>query len=123
MSKRIMIIDEDVMELNRLSQILGCQGYDVCPLQRSYKVFTEITKCQPDLILLDSMLSEMDSMALSRALNAIENAKNIPLMMISGKDYNTYTYTFKPQGVANNSTVKTADIFSLLKDIRIKLAS
>ncbi len=122
MSKRIMIIDEDVMELNRLSQILGIEGYDVCALHRSYKVFTEISKCHPDLILLDSMISEMDSMVVSRALKAIDTAKNIPLMMISGKDYNNYTYAFRPQN-NNNSTVKTADIKSLLKDIELKLAS
>lgn len=123
MSKRIMIIDEDVMELNRLSQILGCQGYDVCPLSRSYKVFTEITRCQPDLILLDSMNTEMDSMAVSRALKAIDTVKHIPLMLISGKDYNHYTYAFKPQSNVVNNEVKTADIYSLLKDIEFNLAS
>lgn len=123
MSKRIMIIDEDVMELNRLSQILGCRGYDVCPLQRSYKVFTEISKCRPDLILLDSMLTEMDSVVLSRALNSLDTAKNIPLMMISGKNYNSYTYAFKYNDLSNGNAIKTADIHSLLKDIEIKLAS
>jgi len=123
MSKRIMIIDEDVMELNRLSQILGCQGYDVCPLYRSYKVFNEISRCHPDLILMDSMLSEMDSMTVSRALNAIDTVKDIPLMMISGKDYNNYTYAFRQQENLNMSNVKTADIYSLLKDIELQLAS
>jgi PleD family two-component response regulator len=123
MSKRIMIIDEDLMELNRLSQILGCQGYDVCPLSRSYKVFTAISKCQPDLILMDTMLSEMDSLVLSRAIKAIDTVKEIPLMLISGKNYNNYTYAFKPQGMLHGSMVKTADISSLLKDIELKLAS
>jgi PleD family two-component response regulator len=122
MSKRIMIIDEDLMELNRLSEILGCSGYDVCPLHRSYKVFSEISKCHPDLILLDSMISEMDSMLVSRALKTIDSVKDIPLMMISGKDYNHYTYAFKPQERLNKGTAKTADINSLLKDIELKLA-
>lgn len=120
MSKRIMIIDEDLMELNRLSELLGCQGYDVCPLHRSYKVFTEISRCRPDLILLDSMLSEMDSMLVSRAIQAIDTVKDIPLMLISGKDYNNYTYAFKPQ---DRLSIKTADATSLLKDIELKLAS
>ena len=118
-----MIIDEDVMELNRLSQILDCQGYDVCPLSRSYKVFTEISKCHPDLILVDSMLSGMDSMVLSRAIKAIDTIKEIPLMMISGKNYNNYSYAFRPQETLNSNMIKTADINSLLKDIELKLAS
>jgi len=116
-----MIIDEDVMELNRLSEILECQGYDICPLHRSYKVLSEISKCHPDLILLDSMLSEMDSMLISRAINTIDTIKDIPLMMISGKDHNNYTYSFKPLEICD-STIKTADIHSLLRDIELKLA-
>jgi len=123
MSKRIMIIDEDLMELNMLSQILDCKGYDVCPLSRSYKVLTAISKCRPDLILLDSMLSEMDSMVLSRAIKSIDTVKEIPLMLISGKNHDNYTYAFKPLGVLNSSMVKTADINSLLRDIELKLAS
>jgi len=123
MSKRIMIIDEDLMELNRLSQILDCQGYDVCPLSRSYKVFTEISKCHPDLILVDSMLTEMDSMVLSRAIKAIDTSKDIPLMVISGKNYNNYTYEVKPQEAQSSSSIKTADINSLLIDIKLRLAS
>jgi PleD family two-component response regulator len=123
MSKRIMIIDEDLMELNRLSQILGCSGYDVCPLHRSYKVFSEISKCHPDLILLDSMLSEMDSMLISRAIKCIDSVKDIPLMLISGKNHSDYTYSFKPQERISDGTAKTADINSLLKDIELKLAS
>lgn len=123
MSKRIMIIDEDLMELNMLSQILDCKGYDVCPLSRSYKVFTEISKCQPDLILLDSMMSQMDSLVLSRAIKSIDTIKEIPVMLITGKNYDHYTYAFKPQGVLNGSMVKTEGIDSLLKDIELKLAS
>lgn len=123
MSKRIMIIDEDLMELNRLSQILDCQGYDVCALSRSYKVFTAISKCQPDLILVDSMLKDMDSAVLSRAIKACNTVKEIPLMLISGKNYNNYTCTIKAQEASNSSMVKTADINSLLKDIELKLAS
>jgi PleD family two-component response regulator len=122
MSKCIMIIDEDLMELNRLSQILDCQGYDVCPLSRSYKVFTEISKCHPDLILVDSMLTEMDSMVLSRAIKAIDTSKDIPLMVISGKNYNNYTYEVKPHEAESDSSIKTADINSLLKDIKLRLA-
>ncbi len=113
-----MIIDEDVMELNRLSLLLGCKGYDVCPLHRSYKVFSEISKCHPDLILMDSMLTEMDSMVVSRALKAIDTSKNIPLMFISGKNYNNYSY---PHIV--NEEVKSAGINALIDDIELQLAS
>lgn len=121
MAKRIMIIDEDVMELNRLSLLLGCKGYDVCALHRSYKVFSEISKCHPDLILMDSMLSEMDSMVVSRALKVIDAAKNIPLLLISGKNYNNYSFAHK--GQESNGPQLATGINALIKDIELKLAS
>jgi PleD family two-component response regulator len=123
MSKRILIIDEDIVELNRLSQILGCQGYDVCPLSRSYKVFTEITRCQPDLILLDSKNTEMNSYTVSRALKAIDAAKDIPLMLISGKTAHSANYASKQQEDKQEIVIETNDIDCLLKDIRLRLAS
>jgi PleD family two-component response regulator len=123
MSKRILIIDEDIVELNRLSQILGCQGYDVCPLSRSYKVFTEITRCQPDLILLDSKNTEMNSYTVSRALKAIDAAKDIPLMLISGKTAYSANYASKQQEDKQEIVIETNDIDCLLKDIRLRLAS
>jgi|GEM_PF-2936509 len=123
MSKRIMIIDEDVMELNRLSLILGCKGYDVCSLHRSYKVFSEISKCRPDIILMDTMLTEMDSMVVTRALKAIDSAKDIPLMLISGKDYNNYSMPFRNPEVLPDTSVAANGINALIQDIELKLAS
>lgn len=123
MSKRVMIIDEDVMELNRLSLMLGCKGYEVCALHRSYKVFSEISKCRPDIILMDSMLTEMDSMVVSRALKAIDAAKDIPLMLISGKNYNNYSLPFRSPDTLPNDAALTKGINALIQDIEVKLAS
>ncbi|WP_345948022.1 MULTISPECIES: hypothetical protein [unclassified Mucilaginibacter] len=123
MSKRILIVDEDLIELNQLSLMLDSRGYEVCPLHQSYKILNEISRCKPDFILMDTMFSEMDSMVVSRALGVIETVKDIPLMLILGKDYNHYTYSLKPYGNANGNSVKTTDLDTLIENINLRLAS
>lgn len=87
MRKKILLVEEDVIELNMLSHLLTCKGYEVCALSRSDKLFYEIPKCDPDLILLDDGLKMIDSGVLSRALRALEEINRIPVMVISGKTY------------------------------------
>ncbi|WP_158828194.1 hypothetical protein [Mucilaginibacter lacusdianchii] len=89
MSKRILLVEEDVMGLNMLSQLLICKGYDVFALHRSERIFAEIPKCHPDLIMLDSDLQGISSQVLQGALKAVETVSKIPVMLISGKAYNT----------------------------------
>lgn len=123
MAKRIMIIEDDVMELNRLSLLLDLKGFEVCPLNHSYRFLTEVTKCNPDLILLDSTLTEIDSTLVTRTLKSLDPVCNIPLMLIAGKDHENYTYAYNTSENGNMEGIKTADIYSLIKDIELKMAS
>jgi DNA-binding response OmpR family regulator len=123
MRKRIMIIEEDMVELNKLSLLLDLKGYEVCPVHQSYKILTEISRCRPDLILMDSVLGTMNTMAVSRVLQSLDTVKDIPLMMILGKDYDQYTYACKGLENLYKKDVKTTDLDHFLHDIDLKLAS
>ncbi|MBS7565036.1 response regulator [Mucilaginibacter sp. Bleaf8] len=116
MSKRILLVEEDLIELNMLSQLLTCKGYEVCTLSRSDKLFNEIPKCHPDLILLDKGLKTIDSGVLSRALKAIDTVSNIPVMVISGRSY-TNVNTI----IGRSSAVP--DIDALVNEIEHQLAA
>jgi len=118
-----MIIEDDVVELNRLSLLLDLKGFEVCPINHSYRFVTEITKCNPDLILLDSMLMEIDSTIIANTLKSLDVIRNIPLVLIAGKDYENYTYAYNSPENGNVEAIKTADIYSLINDIELKMAS
>jgi PleD family two-component response regulator len=118
-----MIVDEDVVELNRLSLILGFKGYEVYPLHHSYKVFTEITRFRPDMILLNSQLNNMNSHAVSRALKSIVSSKNIPLVLISTiQGEENFTYSVRKNDVFG-SRLKTGDLDVVLWDLELDRAS
>jgi PleD family two-component response regulator len=123
MAKRIMIIEDDVIELNRLSLLLDLKGFEVCPLNHSYRFLTEVAKCNPDLILLDSVLSEIDSTLITRTLKSLDPVRNIPLVLIAGKDYENYTFAYNTPEKGNLEELKTADLNSLIRDIELKMAS
>ncbi len=123
MAKRIMIIEDDIIELNRLSLLLDLKGFEVCPLNHSYRFLTEVAKCNPDLILLDSTLQEMDSTLVTRTLKSLDAVRDIPLLLIAGKDYESYTYAYNTPENGNLESIKTADIYSLINDIELKMAS
>jgi hypothetical protein len=42
--------------------------------------------------------------------------------LIAGKDYENYTYAYNTPEKANLEELKTADIYSLIKDIELKMA-
>ncbi|UEG52231.1 hypothetical protein LLH06_14785 [Mucilaginibacter daejeonensis] len=121
MKKKIMIIEEDVIELNRLSLLLGFRGYEVCPLHRSYKVFTEITRCEPDIILLDAELSSMDSAVVSRALSTMNQTRDIPVVMIAVEQgEENITYCIRKKG---HNLTRRGDLDVMLDDLGLAMAS
>jgi DNA-binding response OmpR family regulator len=87
MSKRILLVEEDVIGLNMLSQLLTCRGYEVYALHRSDRIMTEIPRCHPDLIMLDQNLQRISSSVIQRALKAVDTVSEIPVMLISGDAY------------------------------------
>ncbi len=116
-----MIIEEDVIELNRLSLLLGFRGYEVCPLHRSYKVFTEITRCEPDIILLDAELSSMDSAVVSRALSTMNQTRDIPVVMIAVEQgEENITYCIRKKG---HNLTRRGDLDVMLDDLGLAMAS
>lgn len=123
MAKRIMIIEDDVIELNRLSLLLDLKGFEVCPLSHSYRFLTEVAKCNPDLILLDSALQEMDSTLVTRALKSLDTVSDIPLLLIDAKDHENYTYAYNTRNNGSLEHIKTSDIYSLINDIELRIAS
>ncbi len=118
-----MIIEDDVIELNRFSLLLDLKGFEVCPLSHSYRFLTEVSRCNPDLIMLDSALSEIDSTLITRTLKSLDHVRNIPVVLIAGKNHEQYTYAYNTAEKGNLDEVKTADIYSLIKDIELKMAS
>lgn len=119
MKKRILVVDDEASVVEVLDTMLTMHGFEVCTVQRGDKVFESIVKYQPDLILMDVMLAGMDGRTISRALRAIDSTSNIPVILLSGGNYDAQS-TIK-QSAAVDFMHKPFDMDELINKINHRL--
>ncbi len=83
--KRVLIIedDRDISELIRYN--LEREGYEVTALFEGNGAFDHVSKCNPDLVLLDLMLPGTDGIEICRMIKNGDKTKDIPVIMLTAK--------------------------------------
>lgn len=85
MSARILVADDNRLNLRLLTNILESQGYEVLPADDGLEVL-KIAKLQkPDIILLDIIMPGMDGFEACKYLKRDQDLKDIPIIMVSAK--------------------------------------
>jgi DNA-binding response OmpR family regulator len=81
----ILIIedDPDIRELTRYN--LASEGYTVVEASTGEEGLDEVRKNTPDLILLDLMLPVLDGLEVCRRIRSDDDAKTIPVIMLTAK--------------------------------------
>ncbi|PLX31660.1 MAG: DNA-binding response regulator [Ignavibacteria bacterium] len=82
MSKRILVIDDDRKLTVLLKEYLGRFGYEVQVALKPSDAFALLRQEQPDLIILDLMLPEMDGFEVCRQIRA---DYSIPIIMLTAR--------------------------------------
>ena len=115
---KILVIDDDSAVTDLLSVLLHSQGFDVVATNNSAEGVTHARTYQPDLIILDLMMPEMDGWEVCRAIRAFSqvpiivlSALNDPSMVASVLDSGADDYLTKP----TPSRILVAHINRLLK--------
>jgi DNA-binding response OmpR family regulator len=81
--KRMLIIDDDADILEALEALLDLEGYSVKISTKPEVVDKIVSTDQPDMIIMDVMLSGKDGRAVVKKLKEQQTTKNIPVLMIS----------------------------------------
>jgi CheY-like chemotaxis protein len=91
--RRILVVDDNAIIVKTLSFKLKAAGYDVCPALDGASAVAAARKQRPDLILLDiSFPTDVgggvawDGFLIIDWLRRIEEAKNTPIIVITGGD-------------------------------------
>lgn len=121
MKKRILVVDDDAGIVEVLNEMLTYNGYEVRAVQRGDKVFENIVTYNPDLILMDVMLSGMDGRTICRALRAIDSTSNIPVILLSGGNFEMQKVL--KDSSANDYVMKPFNITTLLDKIENHLSA
>jgi DNA-binding response OmpR family regulator/CO dehydrogenase nickel-insertion accessory protein CooC1 len=85
MAEKILIIDDDVDTLKLVGMMLQKQGYKIIASSNGEQGLKQAEAENPDLILLDVMLPEMDGYEVAKRLRANEMTANTPILMFSDK--------------------------------------
>ncbi len=85
MAEKILIIDDDVDTLKLVGMMLQKQGYQIIASANGEQGLTQAEAENPDLILLDVMMPEMDGYEVARRLRANLLTANTPILMFTAK--------------------------------------
>jgi CheY-like chemotaxis protein len=82
-SKRILLIEDNDVNRILLNDYLKYFGYDVETLSEGYNFFLTIEQFQPNLILLDLKLPDIDGYFLLEKMQNKPDYINIPVIVVS----------------------------------------
>lgn len=84
-NNRILIVEDTPANIQTLAAILKEKGYQISVATNGKQALEVLTRVQPDLILLDVMMPEMDGFETCRRLKAAEQWRHIPVIFLTAK--------------------------------------
>lgn len=116
-SKRILLIDDDVLILELFKAVLSAEGYRVntaknlAELDRRLHAFDE----KPDLVLVDVQMPELEGDEIALMLRTVRNVQ-VPVFLVSSLDEHDLAERAADVG-ATGWISKTAGITTLAKKV------
>jgi CheY-like chemotaxis protein len=86
MRRKILVVDDAVVDRHHLEQILSAAGHDVLLAESGEQAVQRARSDQPDLILMDVNMPELDGFATTRRLKGDAATRDIPVVFVTGKN-------------------------------------
>lgn len=83
MHKKILVVDDDYDILDAIKLVLESEGYMVLTISRGEDTYKKVIEFQPDIILLDVLISGIDGRIICKTLKNDKYAMFKPIIMIS----------------------------------------
>jgi signal transduction histidine kinase/CheY-like chemotaxis protein/HAMP domain-containing protein len=84
--QKIVIVDDDELEFQKYKEELASDKIKIEFIKESKYAFNKISEIQPDLIIVDLMMSKVDGITLSHKLKSSINTRHIPIIISTAKD-------------------------------------
>lgn len=81
----ILLVDDNPENLQFMGKVLSKNNYEVGVAQSGQQALNFVKKAQPDLILLDVMMPEMDGFEVCRRLKSQLVTQHIPVIFLTAK--------------------------------------
>lgn len=86
--RRILLVEDNYLNRLLLEDHLVFHGYQVLSLEAGSGFFAALTDFQPDLVLLDLRLPDIDGYTLLEQMRQIPECQVIPVIVVSGRAFN-----------------------------------
>ncbi len=86
MRRKILIVDDMQADRAHLERIVSEAGHQPLLAENGTTAVERARRDQPDLILMDINMPEVDGFAATRMLKADDATRNIPVVFVSGKN-------------------------------------
>lgn len=83
MSKTVLIVEDNELNMKLFNDLLEAQGYQTVKTREGTKVLELAREHKPDLILMDIQLPEVSGLDLIRWLKESEDLKHIPIIAVT----------------------------------------
>jgi PleD family two-component response regulator len=83
MSALVLVADPDPFNLRLLHEACEAAGYDVVTAADGPEVLAMVARRPPDLLMLDTKMSEIDAFEILRILKADASLVNIPVLLVT----------------------------------------
>jgi twitching motility two-component system response regulator PilH len=87
--RKILIVDDSATNRHFLSEMLARHGYRCTTAQSGQEAIDKAKAEQPDLVLMDVVMPDMDGYQATRAITRDEATKNIPVILCTSKSQAT----------------------------------
>ncbi|MGR3319181.1 MAG: hybrid sensor histidine kinase/response regulator [Candidatus Anammoxibacter sp.] len=84
--ERILIVDDDLISCETLEGLLFPEGYETTVASSGKEAIALVKTFNPDTILLDVIMSDMDGFEVCRQIKADEKTRQVPIILVTGLD-------------------------------------
>ena len=85
MPGKILIVDDDIDTLRLVGMMLESEGFEIIATKTGGKAIELAASEDPDLIILDIMMPELDGYAVTKQLRQDETTQSIPILIFTAK--------------------------------------
>lgn len=84
MAKKVLIVDDEPDAVDFTKEVLEGEGYTVVTASDGSKGLAAMRRENPDLVVLDVQMPDMDGFEVFQAMKKDESLKAIPVVMLTG---------------------------------------
>jgi DNA-binding response OmpR family regulator len=118
-TKKVFLVQEDVQLSAVVTSVLNLEGFTVETTSRVECILSTASAFQPDIIVLDDLLQQQNTMPICKQLKSQQATRDVPVIVVSSHPHE-HAWTHEAQ--ANGVLSKPVSFFDLLDTLQSFIA-